>query len=666
MDDSLKRYTHHKNAEIPIVIGVSAHRDIREDCIDAVRDKVAAALDEIKALCPHSPIVMLNGLAEGGDQLCAEVALEKGIELIAVLPTEPYEYVNARDFSPESMAKFDYLYGKAKTRFMSPDIEKLEIDGNERNYKFRQQTIFVATRCHVLLALWDGTESTGKRSECGAGAAVDFAINHRYYSPNGTEFYSGYEGAVIKIFSPRKSKEYAPERNLKKEIDIEYLTAADGKETHDEKKVKNKPMFGLPRKLQEVLVHTDIYNKDYIDYCMLQERKYRKVAKKGLQTPLEQDSAHYLIGEEEYRCQENTVAQKLHDCHCVASALSNISKKRYLNGIKALSVLGTLLLLAFILYDQLSAFWAVILTAVAFAVMLGGYVFIKAAARTKFLARLKLRKKFDVHAKFVEYRALSETLRVQYYLTSYSLDEDVSKYFTWSHKNNMAWVSQGITALLIERQPEIWKNPSYRSNIVGDGVADVVGNQMRRAAFETALFEKWIGKNKTDKERKGNGQIGYHLKNENAQKKKIARRKIIRSGILLITLATYVALLVLEIVGKIVPSFDVDKAVLGVFTGRMLGKSLLSLFAAIAFLASYYYGKLSLEQNRADSLNMINLYGVALDRIEEISKTYGDFCAYGKRSAALESLAIQLAREQLVENGSWVAYNRDNGMDLPI
>ena len=48
---------------IPIVVGVTGHRNIRSGDRDALYRAVLSELSALKARCPHSEIVMLNSLA---------------------------------------------------------------------------------------------------------------------------------------------------------------------------------------------------------------------------------------------------------------------------------------------------------------------------------------------------------------------------------------------------------------------------------------------------------------------------------------------------------------------------------------------------------------------------------------------------------------------------
>ena len=71
---------------IPVVVGVTGHRQLRPEDRKALYESVCAELRALRETCPHSPLVMLNSLAEGADLLCARAAEELGIPLIAALP----------------------------------------------------------------------------------------------------------------------------------------------------------------------------------------------------------------------------------------------------------------------------------------------------------------------------------------------------------------------------------------------------------------------------------------------------------------------------------------------------------------------------------------------------------------------------------------------------
>ncbi|MBR0404037.1 MAG: hypothetical protein IJI68_02370 [Eggerthellaceae bacterium] len=182
---------------VPIVIGVTGHRDLRAQDLGQIRALVRAELQKLSAACPHSELVMLNSIASGADSLCAQEALDLGIGLVCPLPLELDDY--RRDFSGEELEAFESLLERADEVFVAPSTEP-EKPG--RDYRYRQAGIYVATHCHVLLALWDGTP--WKPDGCGAAEAVGFMLDGGSFGAPPSD--AARDGAVIQISVPRASK----------------------------------------------------------------------------------------------------------------------------------------------------------------------------------------------------------------------------------------------------------------------------------------------------------------------------------------------------------------------------------------------------------------------------------------------------------------------------
>ena len=160
---------------IPIVIGVTGHRNYIGEQEESVRKLVVSELKRVKDLCPNSPLIFLSSLAEGADRLCAEKALEEGYSLIAVLPMRSEEY--EKDFSQENLENYKELLNKADKVFVAPNVEPFK-DGRE--YCYRQADIYVAEHCHELIAVWDGSEPI--EGGCGTAETVDMRLNGSFES----------------------------------------------------------------------------------------------------------------------------------------------------------------------------------------------------------------------------------------------------------------------------------------------------------------------------------------------------------------------------------------------------------------------------------------------------------------------------------------------------
>ena len=160
--------------KIPIVVGVTGHREyIGKDTADPL---IREELKRVKAMCPNSPMVILSSLADGADRQCAKIALEEGYALIAALPMDQKEY--EKDFSKESLVEFEELLSEADAVFVVPDTEP-HIEGRE--YCYRQADIYIAEHCHLLIALWDGSEPV--EGGCGTAETVDIRLNNTFTAP---------------------------------------------------------------------------------------------------------------------------------------------------------------------------------------------------------------------------------------------------------------------------------------------------------------------------------------------------------------------------------------------------------------------------------------------------------------------------------------------------
>lgn len=186
---------------IPIVIGVTGHRDLREQDVPQLRKLFTAELKKLIAQYPNSEFVLLDSLASGADSLCAEAALALGIQLVCPLPLPVAEY--RKDFSAPDLAIFDALLHKASDVFLVPNTEPLPVDPT-RDFHYRQAGIYVAAHSHVLFALWDGEPA--KPDGCGTAETVGFMLLGNYKDVHGC-CKAEQDGAVLHILTPRQGGE---------------------------------------------------------------------------------------------------------------------------------------------------------------------------------------------------------------------------------------------------------------------------------------------------------------------------------------------------------------------------------------------------------------------------------------------------------------------------
>jgi hypothetical protein len=142
---------------IPVVVGVAGHRAIDPGSIAAVSKAVRDILSQLKIEFGCA-LHVLTALAEGADQLVAEIAEELCISVIAVLPM-PLGLYRTRIASGH-LDKFDQSWERASLKLELPLVVG---SGNTMNPAFdtlhyEQLGVFVARRSHILLALWEGPE----------------------------------------------------------------------------------------------------------------------------------------------------------------------------------------------------------------------------------------------------------------------------------------------------------------------------------------------------------------------------------------------------------------------------------------------------------------------------------------------------------------------------
>ncbi|MBS0456551.1 MAG: hypothetical protein JSS44_04335 [Proteobacteria bacterium] len=165
------------DARMRLNIGLTAHRDLVHAQEPALREAVRVFLENLRAQYPSLPLRLISALAEGGDQLVAEEALNLGIELMAPLPMPQAEY--ERDFTdPATLARFRTLLARAQVRVLplapGNSAAGIAARGPARNRQYAQLGMFVSSHCQLLLALWDGhpSHATG-----GTAQVVDFHLH---------------------------------------------------------------------------------------------------------------------------------------------------------------------------------------------------------------------------------------------------------------------------------------------------------------------------------------------------------------------------------------------------------------------------------------------------------------------------------------------------------
>ncbi|WP_344048177.1 hypothetical protein [Streptomyces thermoalcalitolerans] len=130
-------------------IAVTGHMDLTEDSVPLVRD---ALREKLKPYAAEGNLVGVSCIAEGSDSLFADVVLELGGRLVAVIPSKNYRQAKVK---PEHTETFDRLVKAAD------EVVVLKHEtANRSAYEDANNTLL--QRAERLVAVWNGEPPSGK------------------------------------------------------------------------------------------------------------------------------------------------------------------------------------------------------------------------------------------------------------------------------------------------------------------------------------------------------------------------------------------------------------------------------------------------------------------------------------------------------------------------
>jgi len=204
---------------LPVVVGVSGHRNIHPESLDAIRRKVAEVLERLQSEFQDSLYVM-TGLADGADQLVHHEAKQLGIGRIAALPMAYGRYV--KDI--KNRASFDAYWqeeGLIRIELPSPESAGQDDTRHYRDRHYEQLGAFLISRSHLLLVLWEGPErqTAANRGQPKGGTAdvldMRFDVNRAIEAYGDSHLFAGCDSRldvahadpVLQIVTPREDSQ---------------------------------------------------------------------------------------------------------------------------------------------------------------------------------------------------------------------------------------------------------------------------------------------------------------------------------------------------------------------------------------------------------------------------------------------------------------------------
>jgi hypothetical protein len=592
---------------LPIVVGVTGHRDLRTEDVPYLEAAVGRAFDRLRRECPNTPLLVLSALAAGADQLVARVAMNRGIRVVAPLPLEQLEY--ERDFSPDELAEFRRLLARAAG--MLPDARSSYFVGyvpsssgitendrgnvherSRRSMQYAQVGAYIARNCQILIALWDGNESRAV-----GGTAQVVAFKRKGRAPG-----FGPEPQVLDL------PEYGPVWQI--------VTPRANARSH----VSGGSAFALvergpaPRRTVPSTERTTAGS--FVGRLLASLRKRE----------LDDAEVTAKIRERIDRFNRDALSAGFNaDALATQSVLkaAETMAKRYqtwtLRALRALYVAGLVATTAFVIYAH------VLPDATAF---LFFDVAVSVGALCIFIAAEK-RQLQNFHQ---DYRALAEGLRVQEQWHRANVRETVADHYLRQHRGELDWIRNAIrTCRLIDHRAEI------------DDEEDVAA----RLLCLREVCEAWIDGPE--------GQIAYFSKSSDTEEVKEA-------GFAAATWsAAMVSILATVVIAVVLIRFGVRDESGHESLGREPAIVFIALTAVLSGLVASY------AQKRAHGIHvkryrrmrtMFAQAGLMLrDILEKPSFDQND-------DKAAQRIIRELGKEALLENAAWVMLHRERPLEF--
>ncbi|MCL5880894.1 MAG: hypothetical protein M1478_08805, partial [Deltaproteobacteria bacterium] len=381
------------NAKIPLVLGVTGHRDVREDDKVIIQKELEIFFSTLRKDYPNTPLYLISALAEGADRIAARSALDNGLSLISHIPMKVEDYKKDFPFSEKDF--YDLL---EKSKYFIPPFYKINTEDNiqengcQRNLQYANAGFYIANRCHILIALWDG-KSVNKIG--GTSHIVNYKLNNN-------DKLNEYNAKIkkCKSLSDFERRFFSNEFNLGPVYHILIMrgneddTSKNG-EVNKKYQPESKYLYPNPNTFnksyyEKIYKDIDNFNKNYTEFI----KDYSKNVEKSRQQILSELP-------EDKKANLDWVEENLIDKYAVSDSISIKYKKQYLFTSKLLYSLSVITVLALVLSDFIRNLFLLIL------IMLTFFM-------TMIIYEWQESKKFD--NLFLDNRLFAETIRIRLFL----------------------------------------------------------------------------------------------------------------------------------------------------------------------------------------------------------------------------------------------------------
>src|SRR5579883_315531 len=573
------RFSLHRTGEttvhgpLPIIIGITGHRDLRAEDIPRLEELLRA---EFAALCvryPSTSFILLSALADGADRLCSRIAIEVGMRLIIVLPMPIGIYET--DFDDASRKEFHAIISKAEHSFELPLVEGQEQEdilahGPGRERQYAQCGAFLAMHCTILVALWDGVplQKIG-----GTSNVVRFRLEgvpEPYAAPH-SELDAPDNGPVYHIVTPRYSNPNAADAfQVKRLYPKGYASQEEAEQAY-----------------RDIYERMEMLNRDAVTHA--EELKENLSASKEYIFPTSVRSAM------------PTPLRETLDFYSIADVLSQRFQRRTFATLKLILTCVFLAVACFEVYsgplaasEMLMAYLAILL--IAFGIF-------------------SWAKRQGYQTKYLDYRALAEGLRIQFFWKLAGLKDSVADFYMRKQRSELDWIRNAVRSCMTETCPdETIGQASTRPDITEKDRLKLV-------------LKYWV-----------EDQANYFARAAHRDHKRVHCYE--RTVSILFAIALFAA-------GLQAFVFDYSHYL-------VLGVVLLSLSGA---LLHEFLNKNAFSEHTRQYDRMSAFFNRAKMHLEKLIEE--------NRIEDAQRFVAELGREALAENGDWILTHRDRPLEVP-
>ena len=438
-----------------LTIGVTGHRDLVAEEVPALEKAVREFFLQLRSDFPDLELQLITPLAEGSDRLVTDVALEMGIRLIVPLPMPQAEY--EKDFSsPDAIEVFRASLKKARVIHLRtlPDAVGRPVTAEDRDRQYAQLGIFISNHSQVLLALWDGKPSTATG---GTASVVNYHLTAvmpgfsiAEESPN--LLADNENDLAYHIVCSRDRDDGQPQEGLKP-LQTIWVTAHYGLETGDDMPIDYKVMLN---RLQD-------FGRD--------RAKYRSAIAEG--------GADLLENAPDLELPVGT--RTISEAHRIADWLAIHFQKRISAGLIAVHSIAVLVGFVFIVYSEFDGL-DYLVNVFLFFFLLGFLVF-------------KIGSQRQWHRKHLDYRALAEGLRVQFYWSLAGVIDVQSAEFAYDNflqkqDVDLGWIRHVMRNVSLSRSRDEVHDSQWVDWVIEQWVGDESGETGQLSYYRSKELEK--------------------------------------------------------------------------------------------------------------------------------------------------------------------------------